>query len=442
MSQLNITNEQAYVLGILTGGGTIANGTFVIVLPFDKWGSDPVNASAISRDLLTKIRKLFSDSYKIDIDYSIGNKGRWSLKPIGNHHIQNILNDLDALFLPTSGILLDSANLIGAKSLLTGMRAENFLAGIFDARASLTESHRRFNSAAPVVSIEIPGSTMNFSFVVQMCAWLTDLGSVTDQIEFNHPCQQAASDPTYAGWKKGFKVRFLAKSFISTHSFAMRAKATEVTSLANTQSAHEQIPCSERKSSANTISIHDDIGCASLPDEVRNKLFLHYHHICAAMSCPYAPISSVMSMVNDAKNHISVFPKLSKGEFAEMEQKHLDLASQFFPSSELIKLRVTCHEILLSYSKSDYPSIEVALAYLLSDTLNGKRSIGPKDAILNANGGVYLKLKSIDSVDRAPLFIGIKSTNRGVLLSSPLGQSNMDALALKVTISGININVR
>ena len=67
---------------------------------------------------------------------------------------------------------------------------------------------------------------MNFSFVVQMCAWLTDLGSVTDQIEFNHPCQQAASDPTYAGWKKGFKVRFLAKSFISTHSFAMRARAT------------------------------------------------------------------------------------------------------------------------------------------------------------------------------------------------------------------------
>lgn len=92
---------------------------------------------------------------------------------------------------------------------MAGISVESFLSGIFDTRASLTLSHRRFNDDAPVVSVEIAAVRRTFKFVVQLCSWLTDLGSITDQILYNHPNQHSGSDPNYTGWKKGFKLGFL-----------------------------------------------------------------------------------------------------------------------------------------------------------------------------------------------------------------------------------------
>jgi len=437
-----LSNEQAYVIGLLVGGGTIANSTFAIDMPFDKWGADPVNAAAISRDLLTKIRKIFSTAYSINTDYTLGNKGRWTLKPLGKPSIQAILDDLTALALPVSGNLLNTADLTSAKASLSGMRAEHFLTGIFDARASLTESHRRFNDSAPVVSIEVPGSTMNFKLVVQLCSWLTDLGSITDQILYNHPCQHATSDPTYSGWKKGFKIRFLVKSFIGSHSFAMKAKASAATTLEGRQQIDEQVACNQRQMTANTVSIHDDIASPELPVEVRSKIFLHYHHICAVMGCPHAPLSNVKALMPQALSHISVFPKLSKGEYAEMHDKHQVLAVTYFPTETIVETKIDCASVQTIFLSEDYPDIEIALAYLLSDQLNGKRHIGSKDVILAAKAKVGLTVRTITGQDQAPLFIGRSSSNRGVLLSSPTGRANKKALASKISITGININVR
>lgn len=437
-----ISNERAYVLGLLTGGGTIANATFVIVMPFDKWGTDPKTAAVISIDLLTKVRALFSKAYKIDIGHEIGNKGRWSLKPIGKPSIQPILDDLSLLALPKSGNLLDTAELATAKATLSGLKAEHFLTGIFDARASLTKSHRRFNDSAPIVSIEIPGSTMNFKFVMQLCNWLTDLGSVTDQILYNHPCQHATSDPAYSSWKKGFKIRFLAKSFIATHSFAMRAKATAASALANKQTTQEQTPCQGRPVLTNTVSIHKDIKCVDLPEEVRGKLFLHYHHICAALGCPHAPLDNIRALMPNALNHISVFPKLSKGQYVEMKTKHSNLTDTFFPAAPVAQSSTSCHSLIQTYPTTDYPDIGIALAYLLTDTLNGKRHRGHAADILAAKKHKALTLRRIDGIAGAPLFIGNKGLNRGVLLSSPTSAVNSSALTTTVTINGIDINVR
>jgi hypothetical protein len=435
-----ITIEQAYVLGLITSGGTIANGTFQIVMPFDKWGANPTTAAAISKDLLTKVRALFSTAYKIDINYSLGNKNRWVLSPLGNPNINLILADLSLLGLPTTGQLLNNADLVLAKKTLNGMRAEHFITGIFDARASLTESHRRFNNDSPVVSVEIPGSTMNFKFVVQLCAWLTDLGSVTDQILFNHPSQHASSDPTYKNWKKGFKIRFLAKSFLSKHSFAMKAKASDVITLANQQISHEQLPCSVRHVSANTVSIHDDINDSTLPGEVRGKLFLHYHHICAAMGCPHAPLAEVQRIMGQAATHVSVYPLLSKGGFKESLAVHLKLATSSFPTSLIIKHSLSCENILKNHSL-DYTSLNIALAYLLSSNLNGKRHVGSMGPILLDNAHVVLEVREITGVGSAPLFIGNRSLDRGVVVSCPTGSANAIALKSKVNINGIEIRV-
>src|SRR5690606_38076882 len=145
-----------------------------------------------------------------------------------NSDISSLKDDLEYLGLPIGGFLLSSADLSTAKSKLTGVNTASFLSGIFDTRASLTLTHRRFTDDAPLVSIEIPGCTRNFTLFVQLCSWLTDLGSITDQILYNPPNQLSASDPYYKNWKKGFKIRFLVRSFLAQYSFALQAKSIDV----------------------------------------------------------------------------------------------------------------------------------------------------------------------------------------------------------------------
>ena len=183
----------------------------------------PEKMHKIATDILTKICNKFNSNYNFNVTYEIGNNGEWFIKPINNPDISELLNDLSKLGLPNNGFLLETVSLSIAKQKLKGISIESFLSGIFDTRASLTKSHRRFTNSAPIVSLEIPGSTKNFDFVVSICSWLNELGTTTDQILFNHPCQHSASDPTYKGWKKGFKIRFLVNSFIAKHSFALKA---------------------------------------------------------------------------------------------------------------------------------------------------------------------------------------------------------------------------
>ena len=294
-----INQDKAYILGLLVGGGTISNGTFLIKLPFKKWGMNPAVMSKIAVDILTKICDKFQKTYNFPVTYEIGN-AIWSIKPMDNPDISELINDLQSLSLPTKGFLLNETDLSKAQNELSGVITENFLTGIFDTRASLTLSHRRFTNEAPVVSLEIPGSTKNFLFVVQICSWLTDLGSVTDQILFNHPCQHSAADPTYKGWKKGFKIRFLVKSFLAKHSFALQAKAFDIKNLEKLQEKDAQEPCSKRKiRKPSPVCIHSDIDSPDLPIEVRNRLFFHYFHFCGTFGCKHAPISELAKIVDN-----------------------------------------------------------------------------------------------------------------------------------------------
>jgi hypothetical protein len=218
-----INHNKAYILGLLTGGGKLDKETFIIELPFKKWGMEPQKMNIIAVDILQRISTLFNKEYSVNVTYEIGNN-KWFIKPLDDKNFDKIKADLQKLNLPIVGFPLNTVDLQVCKEKLKGINAESFLSGIFDSRASITLSHRRFNSEAPVVSIEIPGSTKNFKFVVQLCSWLTELGSTTDQILYNHPNQHSSSDPTYKGWKKGFKIRFLIKSFLANHSFALQAK--------------------------------------------------------------------------------------------------------------------------------------------------------------------------------------------------------------------------
>lgn len=438
--------ENCYLLGLILGGGEISDEAFSINLPFNKWGTDPDVAAQISRDLLTRIRPIFKKVYDLDVDYFRAGGGDWilrSLTPITLAQIAKIKSDLQTLGLPTSGQLIIQADLQNARQLLSGPRAELLLSGVFDARASIAESHRRFTEDAPIVSIEIPGRGNNYRLVVQLCSWLTSLGSITDQILYNHPNQHSSKDPEYSNWRKGFKIRILAKSFLEKHSFAMRSFSMGATELALNQKIANQKPCIQREIESPGIKvIHKDINSPDLPIEVRNKMFLHYFHICAAMGCPFAPIEQVKTLVSNSEKYISTFPTLLKGEYSEVLGIYNKIAIDHFSTDAISSLNMKIDSVMSNFHGDGYGSLKLAVAYLVDDDLRGRRTSGKADDILTKHQNENIEIREFRAREGAPLFVANKKLKRAAIISSAVSEFNQKALANRIEIEGIDIHVK
>ncbi len=436
-----INFDKAYILGLFVGGGTISNGTFIIKLPFKKWGMDPKIMNKIAIDILTKICEKFQKNYRFSVAYEIGNS-IWSIKPLGLPDLSELINDLKILNLPTEGFLLNSVDLSKAQLELKGIATESFLTGIFDTRASLTPSHRRFTNEAPVVSIEIPGSTKNFHFVVQICSWLTDLGSTTDQILFNHPCQHSSADPTYKGWKKGFKIRFLVKSFLAKHSFALQAKAIDIKKLEKLQERDAQEPCRIRQiRKPSPVCIHEDINSEDLPIEVRNKLFFHYFHFCGVLGCKHAPIEELRKLTDKYPDYIFVLPRTEKGTELEMKSAFDDISKKYFPDKVIENQAISIKEILRKENYRDYLELEQGIAYLFSEKLNGKRHSGSKDGIIKRNLSKRVKLFKAVGSDKLPILIINERNERAFIVSSLKSELNKGLIKMKIQRNDLSINI-
>lgn len=436
-----INHDKAYLLGLLVGGGTITNNTFIIKLPFRKWGTDIRNMNQIAIDILTKICKKFEKCFDFPVTYIIGNS-EWRIVPIEKVNISILKSDLKSLGLPVEGFLLNTADLSIAKKILKGIANESFLSGIFDARASLTKSHRRFSDNAPVVSVEVPGSTKNFQFVIQFCSWLTELGSVTDQILFNHPNQHSASDPSYRGWKKGFKIRFLVKSFIAKHSFALQAKAIDVQKIEKSQVREEQLPCIKRKiRKPSPVCIHSEINSNQLPIKVRNKLFFHYFHFCVQFGCPYAPVREINKLVKEYQEYIFVLPRLEKGNKAEIEERYKAISQTYFPEKKLVYRDITVGDIWEEEDYSEYHELEQAIAFLFSSKLNGKRHVGSMSKIIKKAEKNSLRIVYPDSTNGYPLFLINAKNNRASIISNLHGLLNQNLIRKHIRVNNVEINL-
>jgi hypothetical protein len=438
----NINHVKAYIIGLLVGGGKIDKDVFVIDLPFKKWGMEPNRMSIIATDILTKICQYFNTTYSFNVTYEIGNN-KWLIKPMPYANIDELKKDLEYLELPTSGFLLAKADLSFAKKELKGVSIESFLSGIFDARASLTLSHRRFTDDAPVVSIEIPGSTKNFKFVVQLCSWLTDLGSTTDQILYNHPNQHAASDPEYRGWKKGFKIRFLVRSFLAQHSFALQSKSVDITKIEKHQKREEQIPCYLRKlRKPSPVTVHSDQNSSDLPIEVRNKIFFHYHHFCAVIGCPHAPVDEIKKIVSKKESFISFYPRLSKGKKDSL-LKQIELIKETdFPETELVKNERIVENVLRDEKLKDFLGIDVGIAYLFAQSLKGKRHTGNMNEILNSCLESNIEIISIGDDFESPLVFINNSNQRAFICSSIKSKSNQSLIKRKIEVNNLTISIK
>ncbi|MDR3060184.1 MAG: hypothetical protein LBU84_18845 [Prevotella sp.] len=438
-----IDHNKTYIWGLLVGGGKINEETFSITLPFDKWGMDPNKMNEIATDILTKISDKFNESYGIRIRYDINNK-KWTIKPIGIPNLVNLKQDLDSYGLPSSGELIYTVDLFTVKDKFQDrLLAESFLSGIFDTRASVTASHRRFNDEAPVVSIEIPGSTKNFKFVVQLCAWLTSLGSITDQILYNHPCQHSPSNPNYNNWKKGFKIRFLVRSFLAKYSFVLQAKAYDANTLKRRQVKEEQKPCLDRIiEHASPVSIHKDINSDSLPIEVRNCLFFHYLHICATMGCPYAPIGEVQKLVRKYRTLISIFPRLEKGDYVIINDEFEKIKDKYYSDSNINEIVMSVKQFLSQERFENYTSKESGVAYLFSPNLNGNRHVGSQDAIIESAQNKVIHVFIPNLIEDAPLLLVNPENERAAIISNIEGMFNQKLIDEKIEVEGLKVRIK
>lgn len=434
-----MNHDKAYIIGLLIGNGTISKETFLIKLPLKKWGMQPEKMNKIAKDIITKICNKFNSNYKFHVTYEIGN-GQWIIKPIGKPDISELETDLKSLGLPYNGFLLEKVSLNVVKQKLKGINVENFLTGIFDTRASLTKSHRRFTDTAPVVSLEIPGSTKNFEFVISICAWLNELVTTTDQILFNHPCQHAPSDPTYKGWKKGFKIRFLVNSFIAKHSFALMAKAVDIEELKSIQEKNEQETCLNRKlSKPSPVSIHNEINSDTLPKSVQNKIFFHYHHYCAVLGCKYAPLKEIQKIVLNYSDYIFVLPRLEKGSKEEIETSFNNLNSKYLKDIDLVENKITIEEALKDETFKKYYDFQQGLAYLFAEKLNGKRHSGSMNEIFKNNAHNFLIVRKPKGYILPSLLIYNEENNRAILVSALLSELNQKLIKKHILVDNLDV---
>lgn len=437
-----MNEDKAYVLGLLIGGGRINNNTFEIRLPVRKWGvEDHHNIRSISLDLATEVRRRFASAFDIVIDFNI-TRDSWVIVPATSVDMTHIKHTLEKYGLPSEGVLLNKADISTLREHITSYEAEYFISGICDTKGSVADSHRRFSDSAPTISIEVPGSTKNYLFVTQLCSWLHDLGAYADQILYNNPCQHAPADPYYSGWKKGFKIRFLAKEFMESKSFSLRAKASHAGVLASRQSVEEQGECENRTlRGVKPVSIHYDIHSTDIPDNIRSRIFLHYFHICALMKCPYAPINELRRIVRDYRHHISVLPLLVKGTEGEMTSKYEELKRVYFNNSIVLPARVSVNSLLNSTANEIYLKLGEAIAYLFSPTLNGKRHTGSMDEIIENNRDEYVSILRTEGNNGEPIMISNTHNQRTAIVSSIDSPFNQNLLDNIVSVDDLDIKV-
>ena len=223
----------------------------------------------------------------------------------------------------------------------------------------------------------------------------------------------------------------------------MRSFSLGASELATNQKILNQKPCNKREIEAPGVKvIHKDIHSIDLPNEVRDKVFLHYFHICAAMGCPFAPLEEVKSLVRDSKKYISYYPSLLKGEYREVQESFVKIITSNFPQKEPVVNTMTLEKIIAKYDGDGYGSLKLALAYLVDDKLKGKRTSGKADSIIEKHIEFKLEVNEVDSSNFAPLLIANRSLKRAAIVSSATGSSNQMALKKHIQIDGIDIYVK
>jgi hypothetical protein len=398
---MSIDTDRAYLYGLIVGGGLFGNdqNSFVIQLPYKKWGSfekNPERAGEIATSIVECVKPLFESLYGITCSYGMS-KGKWLITCSGS--TKQLRKEFLGLGITLSSEIRKTANIEKlVENLKTDISKNRFLAGLADTIGSLAESQRRFTEKFAIISFEFNG--FNYDLAYRVCRLLASMGMYSDQIEWNHPNQQAGQDPCYDNWKKGFKVRVPLDEYAAFGKFAFSAKAhaaKEVMAKQKGQVNHS-IPCSQRPIHLSNICVHPAENSPSLPNAIRGGHFVCQKHYCALMGCPFAPADKIATLLRTAGQHVVPFPIIHKDTLENIQAiisnddfyRTLVFQDSTYTLKAINDLYQESNIYLMFHKdkKSGYPInyIRQALAYIIATEkglLNGKRVAGNQNDLIS-----------------------------------------------------------
>jgi hypothetical protein len=179
-----------------------------------------------------------------------------------------------------------------------------------------------------------------------------------------------------------------------------------------------------------------------LPIEVRNKIFFHYHHFCAVIGCPHAPVEEIKKIVSQKESFISFYPRLSKGKKDNLLKKIELIKETDFPDIEIVKVERTVNSVLYDEKLKDFSGIDVGIAYLFAHTLKGKRHTGNMNEILNSCLDSNIVIISIGDDYESPLVFINNSNQRAFICSSIKSKFNQSLIQRKIEVNNLTISIK
>lgn len=387
-----MNTDKAYLLGLIIGGGTFGHSedVFTIRLPFKKWGSyleNPKRAGQISRDIMSVVSPMFRSTYGLILSFE-ASENVWNILCDGD--TTELRDDLLHYGIPCDGEVKVNADISKVcTELVDDNLKRRFVAGLADSIGSMAKSQRRFTDENQIISFEIKGH--NFKFVCNLCRLLHSINCIPDQVNWNHPNIHCPSDPYYATWNKGFKLRILLDQYAQFGAFAFRTKAEA--SIENRSLQHQinsAVPCQEQRMNVTPSCIHPAENDARLPEKIRGGHYIHYRHFCAVLGCEHAPYDKLVDEFSRLGDLITPFPIQCKDLLSQIDaiiasdpllakRNYSDVSTSVL--SLLDQYRANEKALLYGTSKyNGYPIRKIlqSVAYIIADEseLFGKRPKG------------------------------------------------------------------
>jgi hypothetical protein len=424
-----MNSDKAYLLGLVIGGGVFGNveDTFIVRLPYKKWGSyirNPERAGEIAQNILKVVSPMFRTIYGLNISYQTYEGGTWDILCEGN--LSQLVNDLNHYGISPMGEIKRNVSIEKiAAELVDDNLKRRFIAGLADTIGSLTPSHRRFTDDNQIISFEISG--LCFNFVCQVCRLLHSIKCYPDQIAWNHPNFHSGNNPYYKQWKKGFKVRVKLDQYAQFGAYAFTTKAESSAENLQLQDSNvDSEPCKQHKIVAAVSCVHPDENSSFLPPEIRGGHFIHNKHVCAVLGCEHTPYNEIKRLLTEAEKYINPFPIIVKDKATVIEgiinrtplYKNRKYNTQNLKVKNLYKMyKEDSHALIFGNTNTTgYPLNEImqGIAYLVSTqtgNLHGNRPKGKFveiiETVLSISSGIAFVFKIPDLL--TPLIISTKT---------------------------------
>ena len=181
---------------------------------------------------------------------------------------------------------------------------------------------------------------------------------------------------------------------------------------------------------------------SDLPIEVRNKIFFHYHHFCAVIGCPHAPVEEIKKIVSNKESFISFYPRLSKGKKDNLIKQIELIKENDFPEIGIVKNERIVKSILKDEKLQDFIGIDLGIAYLFAHSLKGKRHTGNMNEIINSCLDSNIEIISIGDDYESPLVFINSSNQRAFICSSIKSKCNQSLIKRKIEVNNLTISIK